>query len=153
MRSRATSILLAGLVVAGLTGCTFGAVQATRLDYDPSDGIGAEVGNVQVRNALLVTEDGETAALAVNLINPGVENVQLTVSWEAEAGRVDRNVSLRAGSTQSLGADASPIVLSGVEAAPGSLFPVFFQYGDNEGQELMVPVLDGSLAEYAELVP
>ena len=153
MRSRATSLLLAGLVVAGLTGCTFGATQATRLDYDPSDGIGAEVGNVQVRNALLVTEDGETAALAVNLINSGDENVQLTVSWEAEAGRVDRSVSLRAGSTQSLGADASPIVLSGVEAPPGSLFPVFFQYGDNEGQELMVPVLDGSLAEYADLVP
>ena len=153
MRLRATSIVLAGLIAASLTGCTFGAVQATRLAYDPSDGIGAEVGDVQVRNALLVSDDGEVASLVVALVNSGETNVQLTVSWEAESGRVERNVAVPAGETRSLGAETDAMVLEGVDAQPGSRFPVYFQYGDEEGEELGVPVLDGSLDEYADLVP
>ncbi|MET3767705.1 hypothetical protein ABIB15_000367 [Marisediminicola sp. UYEF4] len=153
MRLRATSIVLAGLIAASLSGCTFGAVQATQLTYDPSDGIGAEVGDVQVRNALLLTEDGETAALVVALVNSGDTGVQLAVSWDAESGRVERTVSVPAGETVSLGAEADVLALEGVDAQPGSLFPVYFQYGDEEGQELDVPVLDGALNEYADLVP
>ena len=153
MRLRATSIVIAGLIAASLTGCTFGAVQATRLAYDPSDGIGTEVGNVQVRNALLVSEDGTVASLAVALVNAGDANVRLTVSWEASSGRVERTISVPAGETVSLGANEDVIVLDGIDAEPGSKFPVYFQYGDEEGKELGVPVLDGSLDEYADLVP
>lgn len=153
MRLRATSIVLAAFIAASLSGCTFGAVQATQLAYDPSDGVGAEVGDVQVRNALLVSDDGKLASLAVALINPSDTNVQLTVSWEAESGRDERTVSVPAGETLSLGTDDDAIVLVGVDAQPGSLFPVYFQYGEEEGQELGVPVLEGSLDEYADLVP
>jgi len=129
------------------------AVQATQLAYDPSDGIGTEVGDVQVRNALLISDDGETASLAVALVNSGDTNVQLTVSWEAESGRAERNVSVPAGETVSLGAEEDVLELEGVDAQPGSNFPVYFQYGDEEGRELAVPVLDGSLEEYSDLVP
>lgn len=153
MRLRATSIVLAGLIAASLSGCTFGAVQATRLAYDPSDGIGAEVGDVQVRNALLVTEDGETAALVVALVNAGERRVQLAVSWDSESGRVEESISVPAGETVSLGAEEDTLTLEGVDAQPGSLFPIYFQYGDEEGQELGVPVLDGALDEYAAFVP
>ena len=38
-------------------------------------------------------------------------------------------------------------------ASHRGLFPVFFQYGEVPGSEIKVPVLDGSLAEYADLVP
>ena len=153
MRLRATSIVLAGLIAASLSGCTFGAVQATQLAYDPSDGIGAEVGDVKVRNALLLTENGETAALVVALVNSGDTGVQLAVSWDAQSGRVERTVSVPAGETVSLGAEAAVLTLESVDAQPGSLFPVYFQYGDEAGQELGVPVLDGALNEYADLVP
>ena len=153
MRLRATSIVLAGLIAASLSGCTFGAVQATQLAYDPSDGIGAEVGDVKVRNALLLTENGETAALVVALVNSGDTGVQLAVSWDAQSGRVERTVSVPAGETVSLGAEADVLTLESVDAQPGSLFPVYFQYGDEAGQELGVPVLDGALNEYADLVP
>ena len=102
---------------------------------------------------VLISDDGELASLAVALINSSDTNVQLTVSWEAESGRDERTVSVPAGETLSLGTDDDAIVLEGVDAQPGSLFPVYFQYGEEEGQELGVPVLEGSLDEYAGLVP
>ena len=153
MRSRLTAIAAAAVLIASLTGCTFSATQSTRQAYDPSDGIGTGVGDVQVRNALLISDDGEAATLSVNIINSGVQNVALQVSWETEAGRTSENVYVRAGSTLSLGTSTNPLTLSGVDAAPGSLFPVFFQYGEVPGSEINVPVLDGSLEEYADLGP
>ena len=154
MRNRVASALLTALIVSGaLSGCTFSAVQATEKQYDPSDGIGETVGDIAVRNALLITADGETANLVVNFVNEGVTNVALTVSWDTEAGRVERNVYIKAGGTGAYGGERNQIILSGIDAQPGSLFPVFFQYGDEQGRDVAVPVLDGQLEEYSALVP
>jgi hypothetical protein len=154
VRARVTSIALASLLVAGLTGCTFTATQATQLVYDPSDGVGAGIGDVDIQNALLITEDGQRGGLVVSLINSGSRDVALKVSWESASGeRVERNVNLAAGSSRTLGTDSDPIVLDDVDAAPGSLFPVYFQYGKNEGRELAVPVLTNELEEYSDLLP
>lgn len=154
MRNRVASALVSAVVIsAALSGCTFTAVQANQKPYDPSDGIGENIGDIAVRNALLITADGETANLVVNIVNDGVKNVSLAVSWETEAGRVDRNVYVRAGGTQAFGEKSNQIILRGVDAQPGALFPIFFQYGDEEGRDLAVPVLDGQLEEYADLVP
>lgn len=154
MRSRATSIFLAGLVLASLTGCTFGAVQSTQQPYDPSDGIGAEIGSVKLLNALLVTDNGEDATLSVTLANDGIQNAAVKVSWETESGdRVERNVYVSAGTAKTIGSEGNTFVLSGIDAELGGLFPVFFQYDEVEGEELMVPVLDGGLEEYTDLVP
>ena len=154
MRNRVASALLTALIVSGaLSGCTFSAVQATEKQYDPSDGIGETVGDIAVRNALLITADGETANLVVNFVNEGVTNVALTVSWDTEAGQVERNVYIKAGGTGAYGGEKNQIILSGIDAQPGSLFPVFFQYGDEQGRDVAVPVLDGQLEEYSALVP
>jgi len=153
VRARATSILLAAAVVATASGCTFTAAQTNQLGYDPSDGFGAEVGDVAIRNALLITDDGETANLLINFINEGTRNVAVTTSWEtADGRRVSRNVYLSAGTTRSYG-EGTRIILSGIDATVGSQFPVYFQYGDEEGTSIEVPVLDDTLAEYSDLLP
>ncbi len=153
MRARVTSVGVAALLVLSLSGCTFSAVQANAKPYDPSDGIGAEVGELKVRNALLISEDGEVGNLLINVVNEGTQSVSLTLSWEGATGQVDRNVYVKAEGTQSFGEEGDQIILRGIDAAPGSLFPIYLQYGDEEGRELMVPVLDGGLEEYADLVP
>jgi hypothetical protein len=140
-------------VLLGLTGCTFSAVQANQKQYDPSDGFGATIGSIAIRNAMLVTDDGETANLVVNLVNTGVKNARVVVSWEGPAGRVERNVYVAQDSTLSTGPEGNQFLMSGIDAPAGTLFPVFFQYGDEPGEELGVPVLDGGLEEYADLVP
>lgn len=153
MRSRATSIAAAVLVLLSLTGCTFGATQSTRQQYDPSDGFGATVGDIAIRNAILVSNDGVNANLAVNLINTSNQNHRVVVSWESATGRVERNVYVSQDSTLSTGPEGNRFLLRGIDAPLGSLFPVFFQYGDEPGQEITVPVLDGTLEEYTDLVP
>lgn len=154
-RSTAAAALGAALVLAGLTGCTFMTPQATTGHYEPSDGISATVGDLEVRNALLLSADGTSASLLVNIENPTKYGVQVKVQYEdADNAKVDETVHVNAGSVASFGgADADRIILSGIDAKPGSLFPVFIQYEDATGKQLWLPVLDGSLSEYADLVP
>lgn len=138
----------------GTAGCSFFAPQATLKHYDPSDGIGATVGDIKVRNALLVAGDEEgEASLLVNLVNTGSTGVNLLVQYENEDGKDDTTVRVPAGDVVSFGAEGEEqFVLSGIDARAGDLFPVWFQYGDKTGKQLLVPVLD-SLFEYAELAP
>lgn len=154
MRARATSISLAALLLASLTGCAFTAPQATLLPYDPSDGFGTEVGDIEVENAILISEDGDRGNLIVSLINNGDQNVPLKVSWETASGeRAERNVYLAAGASRTIGTDDNPMVFNNIDAPPGSLFPVYFQYGKFEGDELPVPVHTGELDAYSDLLP
>ena len=44
-------------------------------------------------------------------------------------------------------------MMPNINAMPGAMFPVFVQYGNATGKQLLVPVLDGSLAEYQHLLP
>jgi len=55
----AMTTALAAALMVGTTGCTFDAEIATNIPYEPSDGTGTEVGDIAVRNALLITDDGE----------------------------------------------------------------------------------------------
>ena len=155
MRARATSTVLAAMALcAGLTGCAFTAEQATQQPYDPSDGLSAVVGDVQIENAILISEDGDRGNLIASIINESDQNVALTVSWESASGeRADRNVYLRAGASRTIGTDANPMVLGSIEAPPGSLFPVYFQYEDYEGRVIPGPVLTDALDEYSDLLP
>src|SRR3712207_8194808 len=48
--------------------------------YDPSDGVSAEIGDLAVRNALLVTEEGERASLVVSVVNSDRKSTRLNSS-------------------------------------------------------------------------
>jgi len=151
----AASAVVMALVLGGTTGCTFLTPQATTEHYDPSDGIGASIGEIQVRNVLLLTEDGETASLLINLINDSQYGADVTVQYaDASNAKVNESVYVNAGDVTSLGGpDNEQLVLSGIDAKPGSLFPVFIQYGNETGKQLWVPVLDGGEPHYSELIP
>jgi hypothetical protein len=49
--------------------------------------------------------------------------------------------------------DEEPILIERLDAEVGGLVPVFFTAEDVEGREVPVPVLDGRLPEYEDLVP
>lgn len=144
MRARlAASAVLVALVTVGLTGCTFFTPQATTMKYDPSDGIGTTVGDIVVNNALLVSADGENASLIVSLHNRSEFGEDVSIQYEnAESAKVNDSVFVNSQSVVSLGASGpSHVVLTGIDAPAGSLFPVFIQYGDVTGKQLWLPVL------------
>lgn len=155
MRARiaATVVLAAGILV-GTAGCGLFAPQATTIHYDASDGVSGSVGEVDVRNALLITNDGSSANLIVSLVNPGNTSRTMRVQYDSENGKVTDEITVSANDTVTLGDKGAPTVtLRDVKAEPGALFPVFFQYGNETGTQLLVPVLDGALDQYSTLTP
>ena len=153
MKSRtAAAVALAATLLLGTTGCTFGADIATNIDYEPSDGVGGEVGELALRNALLIGEDGNLLNLVISVANSSDSDETLTVQWEGEGGAESADFVVPAGGFVAIGAEEE-VLVTGADATIGSLMPVFFQYGDEPGTELLIPVLDGGLPEYELFVP
>ena len=67
-------------------------------------------------------------------------------STNTEALQRSRAVSLGAG-------DEEPLLIEDLGAEVGGLVAMYFQHGTEEGLEIQVPVLDGRLPEYEDLVP
>ncbi|TFD76937.1 hypothetical protein [Cryobacterium fucosi] len=148
------SVVLAAGVLLGTSGCNLLAPQSTTKNYDAGDGVSGNVGDLAIRNAIVLSEDGSTGSLLVTVVNSGDSAHSLNVQFTGDAGKVTQKVTVKADSTTSFGTEDSPVVaMDAITAPPGSLFPVFFQYGNETGVELLVPVLDGSLGPYSTLVP
>ena len=154
MRARiAASIVLAIAVTFGTAGCGFLAPQSTTRHYDASDGVSGNVGDIAVRNALIVTGDGTVGNLVVTLVNNG--SVPHRVQIERATGSQESTyVVVAGGETKEIGAAGETLILlRDLNSTPGSLYPLYFQYGAQTGLPLRVPVLDGGLPEYADLTP
>ena len=149
----ATVVVAAGILL-GTSGCNLFAPQATTIHYDASDGVSGDLGDLAIRNAMLITEDGENANLVVHVVNSADEDIDLLVQYEGVDEKVDKTVTIDANATTEIGIPGgASVAVESLNAPAGSLFPVFFQYGDLTGTELLVPVLDGTLTEYSTLVP
>jgi hypothetical protein len=143
----------------GLSGCNFITPQATAEQFPAdaivSDGISGEIGEGQllVRNALLISEDGDDANLVATFVNRGEEPVTVGVGWEGAP--TPQDVVVPAGATVDVGhgGDEQTITLTGIDATLGSLFDVYMTHEGETGQEFQVPVLDGGLPEYEGLAP
>jgi hypothetical protein len=148
-------LALAASLALGASGCTLNAEIATMKSYDPSDGVGTEVGNLALRNIMLITNDSGDANLVMTIVNTGGEDTSLNVQY-SDSG-VESNNTIDVPGTPALtriGDDpAAGILLSGSSVVAGGLAPVYFQYGANPGELVLVPVLDGTLPEYELLVP
>jgi hypothetical protein len=150
----AASIALAAALLLATTGCTFSAPIATEKEYDPSDGVGTEVGELAVRNALLIGDDPETLNLVMTVVNPSTVGKRLSIQWTDGSERVTEIVVISAnGRTAFGGPEQDQILITGATDTIGGLVPIFLSYGTAPGVELLVPVLDGSLPEYELLVP
>jgi hypothetical protein len=155
-RIAASAALAMGLAL-GASGCSMITYQATTERYDPSDGVSANVGDLDLRNVLVISDDGDDGNLIMTVVNTGDDDIELGVEY---GGRQTQTVDIEAGTTVAFGVDdvegidvLEPVLLEGIDADPGSLLPIYFQYGDVEGIEIQVPVLDSRLPEYSDLAP
>ncbi len=154
MKSRlVASAALSALVLLGATGCTFISPQATTIEYSASDGVNvaASSGPLDVRNVFIVAnEDGSVGNLVGAIVNPGEDRETLTISFQD----IDPfTITVPAGGRVSLGADAEPLRIVDLDTMPGATIDIHFQSGDATGATAAVPVLDGTLPYYADLVP
>ncbi|WP_431277973.1 hypothetical protein [Leifsonia poae] len=152
------SVVLALAVAFGTTGCGLFAPQATTKHYDASDGVSGNVGQIDVRNAMIVTDakNGEVGNLVVTLVNNDSKSVSLSIK-AGDNSTSTAEVTVKPGQVKLLGekptASSGNVFIPDFSAQPGSLYKVYFQYGDETGLQLQVPVLDGQLPAYQSLVP
>ena len=157
-RLAASAALALGLAL-GASGCSMLTYQATTEKYDASDGVSVDIGELDLRNVLVVSDDGEDGNLIMTVVNNSDDDVELGVQF-GEGGGDTQTIEIEAGNTVAFGVDAAesedvlePLLLEGIDTQPGGLLSMYFQYGDAEGIEKQVPVLDARLPEYADLAP
>jgi hypothetical protein len=151
----AASAILIGAVLLGTTGCSLFSEKATLIQYEPSDGTAANLGSIDLRNVLAISDDGETVNLVLTAVNTSDDGIFVTFEFtDGDDEQVDERHYVPANSSKSVGQpDEDKVTLAGADAQVGATFPVYAQYGDVPGQELLVPVFDGSLPEYSTLLP
>ncbi|HWH97609.1 MAG TPA: hypothetical protein VNS80_04515 [Pseudolysinimonas sp.] len=111
------------------------------------------VGDIRVLNAIVFSEDGEDGNFFAAAANSGDRDVDLTLQYVSDGEKVNVDIEVPAGETVRFGGEDSQVFLPGIDAAPGSLLTIYFQYGDRPGKQIDVPVLDTELAQYDGLLP
>lgn len=137
-------------LAAALSGCSATNQITSQLEYDPSDGVGAALGEVSAENLLLIAaEAGAPGALQGALSNTG----DRTALVEVSTGEDSATVRVPAGATVLLGGTEGEEVLLVTPDAPGSTTEMTLSTSSAGTESLPVPVLDGTLPEYTDLVP
>ena len=155
---RAASIVLAFSVLLGTAGCTLSAIQGTQVHYQPSDGTAANIGDVKLRNVIGLSDNGDDISLLMTIVNDGNSDVNVNFQYTDESGEKapELTVGVEANSSVHIGGGGGQVelVLRDAGATVGGLFPVFVYFGNEvPGEQLEVPILDGSTAAYADLLP
>lgn len=130
----AAPVLVTGL--AGLlTGCGLSPAQTT-IAYDPADGVSARVGDVQVRNLLVVGTTAEAPGVVSGvLLNGGADAVTVTVASGASA---PVPVDIPGSSSVQLGVAGTDPTSTPVPGTQGSAFVQLSAVGEPAGAVVAV---------------
>ena len=162
MRARvAASVVLAiAVAAAGTAGCTLlRPAGHARSTTTPSDGVSANVGDVNVRNALIADRGRRATATSSSPSSTTAtttQSVQLPVRGHRRQ-KVRRKVDVGVATPDEPRASAATATTrscsTGIDAKPGASSRVTCSTATRPGKQLLVPVLDGTPAEYADLLP
>ena len=100
-RLAASAALALGLAL-GASGCSMLTYQATTEKYDASDGVSVDIGELDLRNVLVVSEDGEDGNLIMTVVNNSDEDVELGVQF-GEGGGDTQTIEIEAGNSVAFG--------------------------------------------------
>lgn len=147
-RAGAVAALSAALLSA--TGCGYIYTQPTTLVYSASDGVKADVSDVKLRNIMVIATDANSEGRVLGtILNDGNEDV--TVEFAFESGT--QTVQVPAGEEVRLEDDAHKLIVSPAGAEPGHNLDGTQVTVNGESTEMNIPVLDGTLDEYASYLP
>lgn len=130
------------------TGCGYVSPQATADDYAPSDGIQADLGDVKLRNFMIIAEDENSEGRLIGTVrNTGSEDATLSVDADGATAEVE----VPANDSVVL-EKSEPVTLDEAGAMPGLMVTTQIE-ADGQSTEQSVPVLDHTYPRYASLVP
>ena len=154
-RRIASSLVLAAALALGATGCSLIAPQGTTTPYAPSDGVDVNIENIAVRNLLLIADaTGENFNVVFTGVNNTSEDAIVRITFVKGSSEASADFNLAPGST-SFGnpeGDTAPQLVSISDLQAGETVEAYFEVAGGGEAKYMVPVLDGTLAEYQQYV-
>lgn len=152
VRALAAAVVLVAVAVPALAGCSVTNTITTQRAYEASDGVGVDLGGVRAGNLLVVAADeGGPGSLVGYLTNEGDSAAVVAVG--PAGGEPVAVVRLAPGATALLGQEHERVDVPSVSEPPGALVLLGFAVEDGDETVVEVPVVDGTLPEYATLVP
>lgn len=148
--------LLAGLSALTLTtvlsGCAIFSPMSTELPYNPGDGVAVSLGEVQIRDIVVVASaQGEPATIAAYVVNRSAEDV--TVSFATEGGE-PATLDVPAGAAvQASPAGEEGLTIESLEVAPGAVVPLAIQVDGNAPARVGAPSVSASNPMYSDIAP
>ncbi|HYQ76204.1 hypothetical protein [Cellulomonas sp.] len=146
-------------LAAALSGCSVTNQITTEVAYSASDGVRATLGDLTAENLLIVAEAADApGALQGALTNRGDDalTVELSLEGSTERVRVESGATVLLGGGPGEGGadgDEREQVVFDAAGAPGSTVELTLSTAAAGEETVPVPVLDGTLPEYADLVP
>ncbi|MEW1981589.1 hypothetical protein AB0333_11780 [Citricoccus sp. NPDC079358] len=139
---------LATVALLGATGCSAVNMQATTLQYAPSDGIVANVGDAQLRNIALITTDPEAEARYIGtLASASGEPLEVSITVDGTQTRF----SVPGEDSLKLEDPANEQIIPSA-GRPGTLVDATVEV-DGVSETVGITILDGTLEEYRPFVP
>lgn len=154
MTAHRRTAALALLAVVALTGCSQTNPVTTDREYSAADGVRVSLGDLRATNLLVVAaEKGGPGIVSGGVTNDGDTDTTVTLSVGDESGTT---LDVPAGGAVLFGTGSDTgesIEVAAVPAAPGALATVTLSSPEAGSTTVQVPVLDGTLPEYAPLLP
>jgi hypothetical protein len=135
------------VAVLPLSGCQAASPIQTNVPYEPGDGVAVDLGDVLVRDLLVVADGkGEVGTLSGMVLNTGTEPVTVTFAVGAAGavgGSATATAEVPAGEqTRLSGVEGTPpVTLPGIPAAPGGVMTLIISTPAGGAPEISVPVL------------
>ena len=112
---------------------------------------------MQVRNVIaLINDDDSAVSLMITLVNSSERSVNMKIQYEADGEKTTVTKPVNAGAVARYGTtpEDTQILIQNPGVKAGGLLPVYLQYGDNEGKQILVPVMNADHnPEYDGLYP
>ncbi|KRB47631.1 hypothetical protein [Terrabacter sp. Root181] len=153
--TRRVSTVLAGVVLAvATTGCQVNSPVQTAVPYVPADGVPANVGQLAVRDLLLVGDGNGTVVISGSAINLGEQDMTVQIAAQADpnATSAPTGSEVRLGPREQVNLSTKGLQLTDVKTKPGGLAPVTITSDTGGTTVVKVPVLTAS-GYYATVTP
>lgn len=153
VRKMATGLALGATVLMLTTGCSITDNIASLKQYAPSDGFSLNFGNVKFRNFIYVVV-GEKRHLIGSVINSGLEAQTLTLQYTdaANGEKVNFELNVPAEKKLDFGYNENASLEFNLPAMAGGTTSFYVLQKDVPAKQFVVPVLDGTLPEYQNVV-
>lgn len=150
-RKGARALALAA-ALAALSACSTLSDTTTELDYEPADGVAAQVGDVLARNLVVVGDKGSEGLVSGALVNTGASDQTVTIETKGSPQPVQISLSPGQLITLGSGTDQRSVVVGSLTQAPGTMVKVTLSSPTGGEVTANVPVL-APRYEYATVTP